>query len=213
MPRDDGAVDWRSSASARVTYDEPFNWSRVNNLGADHATGDHLLFLNDDTEVDDAGLARRDARVLAAAGHRRRRGEAAVPRRRACSTSASRCSTASRATRSTATRPSTPATTAATCLPHNCAAVTGACLMTRRDVFDEAGGFDESFPLNYNDVDYCLRVRKLGYRVVFTPHAQLMHHESVTKAGVFEEELDAFRARWGDEHGPVLQPESESRDV
>ena len=80
-------------------------------------------------------------------------------------------------------------------LPHNCAAVTGACLMTRRDVFEQAGGFDESFPLNYNDIDYCLRVRRLGYRVVFTPHAKVVHHESVTKSGVFAEELDAFRER------------------
>ena len=78
--------------------------------------------------------------------------------------------------------------------------------MTRRDVFDEVGGFDEAFPLNYNDVDYCMKVRKLGYRIVFTPHAKLMHHESVTKAGVFEEELDAFRARWGDEPDPYYNP-------
>ena len=89
------------------------------------------------------------------------------------------------------------ATTAATCLPHNCAAVTGACLMTRRDVFDEVGGFDEAFPLNYNDVDYCLRVRQA--RLPRRVHAARPTdaHESVTKAGVFAEELDAFRARWG----------------
>ena len=91
-------------------------------------------------------------------------------------------------------------------LPHNCAAVTGACLMTRRDVFDEIGGFDEAFPLNYNDVDYCMKARKLGYRVVFTPHARLMHHESVTKPGVFAEELDAFMARWGDAPDPYYNP-------
>src|SRR5581483_12294612 len=82
-------------------------------------------------------------------------------------------------------------------LAHNCTAVTGACLMTRADVFRAVGGFDESFPLNYNDVDYCLRVRQAGYRIVFTPHARLYHHEAVTKDGVFAEELDAFRARWG----------------
>ena len=83
-------------------------------------------------------------------------------------------------------------------LPHNCAAVTGACLMTRAEVFREVGGFDEALPLNYNDVDYCLRVRRAGYRVVYTPHAQLYHHESVTKDGVYVEELAAFHARWGE---------------
>ena len=83
-------------------------------------------------------------------------------------------------------------------LPHNCAAVTGACLMTRAEVFREVGGFDEAFPLNYNDVDYCLRVRRAGYRVVYTPHAQLYHHESVTKDGVYAEELAAFHDRWGE---------------
>src|SRR5262249_45837045 len=55
----------------------------------------------------------------------------------------------------------------------NLSVVTGACLMTRRDVFDEVGGFDEGFAVVYNDVDLCLKVRQKGYRVVWTPHAQL----------------------------------------
>ena len=91
-------------------------------------------------------------------------------------------------------------------LPHNCAAVTGACLMSRRDVFAEAGGFDEAFPLNYNDIDYCLRARQLGYRVVFTPHARLIHHESVSKPGVYKDELDTFHARWGEVVDPYYNP-------
>ncbi len=60
------------------------------------------------------------------------------------------------------------------------------------------GGFSEHFPLNYNDVDYCLRVRERGLRVVYTPYAKLYHHESVSKAGTDEAELAAFKAEWAD---------------
>ena len=60
----------------------------------------------------------------------------------------------------------------------NYSAVSGACMMTRRDVFDEAGGLDERFPADFNDVDYCLRLRRAGYRIVYTPYAQLYHLES-----------------------------------
>lgn len=62
--------------------------------------------------------------------------------------------------------------------PRNYSAVTGACLMTRRAVFDEMGGFNEALAIDFNDIDYCLRLRRAGYRVVYTPHAELFHHES-----------------------------------
>ncbi|MGG6294559.1 glycosyltransferase family 2 protein [Leptolyngbya sp. AN02str] len=79
----------------------------------------------------------------------------------------------------------------------NYLAVTAACLMVRREVFEQVGGFDESFPMNYNDVDFCLKVHQAGYRNVFTPHAQLTHHESVTrKPGLKPGELERIRERW-----------------
>jgi GT2 family glycosyltransferase len=80
----------------------------------------------------------------------------------------------------------------------NWSAVTGACMMTRRDVFHAVGGFSEQFPLNYNDVDYCLKVNQLGKRIVYTPYAKLYHHESVSKAGTDIAELEAFKAKWAD---------------
>jgi GT2 family glycosyltransferase len=83
--------------------------------------------------------------------------------------------------------------------PGNYSAVTGACLMSRRDVFTEVGGFDERFPIDFNDVDYCLRLRRAGYRVVFTPFAQLYHHESAS-FGARQQDLGAvaeMRKRWG----------------
>jgi glycosyltransferase involved in cell wall biosynthesis len=86
-----------------------------------------------------------------------------------------------------------------TVFPRNFLAVTGACLMTRREVFDRAGGFDPLFPLNYNDVDFCLRVQERDLRVVWTPYAKLYHHEAVSKEGgatVRPEELERFKDRW-----------------
>ena len=65
-------------------------------------------------------------------------------------------------------------------MPRNYSAVTAACMMTRREVFDQVGGFDERLAIDFNDVDYCLRLRRAGYRVVFTPWAELYHHESAS---------------------------------
>jgi GT2 family glycosyltransferase len=90
---------------------------------------------------------------------------------------------------------------------HECSAVTGACLVTRRADYIAVGGLDEvRFPINFNDVDYCLKLRAAGKRVVFTPHAKLLHYESASR-GVdsqpdqrsrSERELQNLRAKWGD---------------
>lgn len=181
----------------RVTYDAPFNWSAVNNHGARHATGEYLLFLNDDMEVLTPGwiesmlefIQQKDigavgAKLLFPDGGLQHVGVILLDG-----------------------HPGHPFYgypkhhTGYYCrnvLPHNCAAVTGACLMTRADVFREVGGFDESFPLNYNDVDYCMRLRQTGFRIVYTPHAVLTHFEGATKPGVFASELKAFQAKWGE---------------
>ncbi len=81
----------------------------------------------------------------------------------------------------------------------NYSAVTGACLMTRREVFENVGRFDERFPSDFNDIDYCLRLRQAGYRVVYTPWAQLYHHESAS-FGIRRQDhagLAEMRRRWG----------------
>jgi GT2 family glycosyltransferase len=97
----------------------------------------------------------------------------------------------------------------------NYSAITGACLMTRADVFRAVGGFDEAFPLNYNDIDYCLRVRARGLRIVYTPYAQLYHFESASKAGTFQHEREAFAGRWGANWGPdpYYNPNLTQQDV
>ena len=71
--------------------------------------------------------------------------------------------------------------------------------MSRRAAFDEVGGFDETFPTVFNDVDYCLRLRKAGYRIVFTPYAQLYHHESASFGPRVQDPagIEEMRRRWG----------------
>jgi GT2 family glycosyltransferase len=88
-----------------------------------------------------------------------------------------------------------------------CSAVTGACLLTRRSLFLASGGLDGvRFPINYNDIDYCLRLRALGFRVVVTPRAKLLHRESASRGrhqarddmNRFAFELRNLRAVWGE---------------
>lgn len=64
---------------------------------------------------------------------------------------------------------------------HEVAAVTAACMLIRRDAFEKVGGFDEAILVGFGDVDLCLRVGEAGYRILFCPHAQLLHHESYTR--------------------------------
>ncbi len=89
---------------------------------------------------------------------------------------------------------------------HECSAVTAACLMTRRRDYLEVGGMDEThFPVNFNDVDYCLKLRARNRRIVFTPDARLTHRESASRGldhspdrrPRLERELRNLRAKWG----------------
>jgi len=87
----------------------------------------------------------------------------------------------------------------------NISAVTAACLLVRRRVFDEVGGLDERLAVAFNDVDFCLRVRAAGYLNVWTPFAELVHHESVSrgrdlspaKSRRFAGEYAMMQERWG----------------
>jgi hypothetical protein len=83
-------------------------------------------------------------------------------------------------------------------------AVTAACLCVRKSVFDEVGGFDETLAVAFNDVDLCLKIQAAGYRNLYTPFAELYHHESASrgyedtpeKMARFQKEADILRARW-----------------
>jgi GT2 family glycosyltransferase len=179
-----------------VAYAGPFNWSRAMNVGAARADGDHLLFLNDDVEVltpdwleallewsQQPRVAAVGAKLLFPDGRLQHAGVAlldGLPRHPFYLQPGDH-----------------PGYHGSLLAPRNVSAVTGACLMTRAEVFRDLGGFDEGFAVNYNDIDYCLRALTRGRRVVVTPHARLTHHESATQAGASQEEVDAFRSRWG----------------
>ena len=90
------------------------------------------------------------------------------------------------------------------CYAQDVSAVTGACLMVKKKLYEEAGGLDEGFAVSLNDVDFCLKLRQLGYLNVFTPFAELYHYESVSrgldtdgeKAARYNEESARFREKW-----------------
>jgi GT2 family glycosyltransferase len=78
-------------------------------------------------------------------------------------------------------------------------AVTAACMLVRREVFEETGGFDEAFPVAFNDVDFCLRLVGAGYRLLYTPHAELIHYESVSRGfSGYSADFGEFLTRWWD---------------
>jgi GT2 family glycosyltransferase len=91
-------------------------------------------------------------------------------------------------------------------LVQNLSVVTAACLIVRREIYEEVRGLDEALAVAFNDVDFCLRVREAGYRNVWTPHAELYHHESASrgledtpaKQARFQREVEYMRARWGE---------------
>lgn len=104
------------------------------------------------------------------------------------------------------------------CLLQEFTAVTAACMLTPRDAFLESGGFDEeNLPVAYNDIDYCLKLREAGWRILWTPHAELVHHESMSRGSEtqtpeqfrrFETETAHFERRWGSalRYDPAYNP-------
>jgi O-antigen biosynthesis protein len=102
-------------------------------------------------------------------------------------------------------------------LTHGLSCVTAACLATRRSVYDAVGGFDEKhLEVTCNDVDFCIRVREAGFKIIWTPHAELYHHESLSrghdttpeKARRYAAERKYMRAKWGEvlDNDPFYNP-------
>ena len=91
------------------------------------------------------------------------------------------------------------------CLTQNLSAVTGACLFSKRSIYEEVGYMDEEkFAVAFNDVDFCLKIRQAGYLIVYNPYVEFIHYESKTrgyedtpqKKQRFEKESNNFRTKW-----------------
>jgi len=193
------AVDLEHIAPGKIRiigFDRPFSFSEKVNVGALHATGAHLVLLNDDTEILTPGwlerlmMYARDP-AIGAVGAKLLYGDGRLQHVGL----ASQNSCVGHIYHGFA--PDSPGYANNILVAANYLAVTGACLATRREVFEEVGGMSPLFPLNYNDVDYCLKVWHSGRRVVYDPDTVLMHFESASRATtVCDDELRLLRGRW-----------------
>jgi len=181
----------------------PFNWSRVNNRAASRASGEVLLFLNDDIALPEEGANPGWLRTLVE--------QLQVPgigivgpqllyptgqvQHAGMFLHRAGARNAFAGLGGTAPGPFGQALT-----QRNVSAVTGAYLLVRRAVFDQLGGFDERFGIVCNDTDFCLRCLAAGWRVIYTPHATLIHHESVTRTGRHEGADEALFAETWRQH-------------
>ena len=187
-----------------VPFDVPFNFSRVNNHAARHATGTYLLFLNNDTEVVtsdwlEAMVEQAQRPPIGAVGAKLLYPDGTVQHGGVILGIGGVAGHAHKYMDA-----QQPGYFSMLQTVNNFSAVTGACMMVRRDVFDEVGGFDEELAIAFNDIDFCLRVRAAGYRNLYVPHAVLYHYESKSrgaedtpeKIARFHAEAGVMRRRW-----------------
>ena len=189
-----------------VTYTGSFNYSAINNFGVKQTTGEYILLLNNDTQVitvnwmeemlmyaqrEDVGAVGaklyygdktiQHAGVVIGLGAHRTAGHTHYKQHRDNLGYMGRL-----------------------CYAQDVTAVTGACLLVKKSLFEKVGGLDESFAISLNDVDFCLKLRKLGLLNVFTPFAELYHFESISrglddqgeKAQRYNRESAHFREKW-----------------
>ncbi|QNI83104.1 O-antigen biosynthesis protein [Synechococcus sp. RS9907] len=167
-----------------VRVDEPFNYSRLNNIGRRHAQGSHLLLLNNDIEFRSAEVLQAlldpfayrstsavGARLNYPDGSIQHQGVALVKGERRCVVEPGKHLHS----------PAVLATLTPLLVQEEFTAATGACLMLRSSDFDRIQGFDEDLAVVFNDVDLCLRLRQSGGSVVVTPFVEIVHHESISR--------------------------------
>ncbi len=180
-------------------YNEAFNFAKINNFAVKYAKGDHMVFLNDDTQVITPDWLERmlehsvkqnvgavgallfylndtiqHAGVLIGVGGITSHAFEGLAR-------------------------SESGYNGLVQTVRECSAVTGACLMVKKSLFEQIGGFDENLAFSFNDVDLCLRLREKGYLIIYTPHAQLYHHGTASRPYTEDnDEIRYFIKRWHD---------------
>jgi len=198
--REAAMIDYLARSPHRVIHDPgEFNYSQLNNIGARQATGEYLLLLNNDTEILSGSW------LSALVEHAQRPEVGAVGakllypdgRIQHAGVVLGLGGVASHAQRFVDGYTGTGYFNYPNALK-NYSAVTGACLMVRREVFEALGGLNEQeLPINFNDVDFCLRLREQGYLIVYTPYSLVRHHESATREPVVDPAGEAYiLARW-----------------
>jgi glycosyltransferase involved in cell wall biosynthesis len=206
-------TSYLSSLPDRILRSEgPFNFSRLNNLGARQARGEILLFLNDDTKVItldwlEAMLEQVQRNEVGVVGAKLIFPNGTVQHAGIVLNVDGRPT----AHIFVGANPEDWGYENALRTVRNYSAVTGACLMIRRGVFEEVGGFDEQYEVVFGDVDFCLKVREKGFLVVWTPYALLQHREFGTRPRNQDppQDTERFVTRWQrvlDQGDPYYNP-------
>ena len=189
-----------------IDYPHPFNFSAINNFGVSQIASDHVVFLNDDTQVItpswlEAMLEHAQRDQIGAVGAKLLYRDNTIQHGGILIGHPQIAVHAHRGFPKDSEGYQKRLVSV-----QNFSAVTAACMMIRRKLFLEVGGFDENLPLAYNDVDLCLKLLALGKRIAWTPHAELYHDESQTrglevtleKQKRLSSETDYFLQRWKD---------------
>jgi GT2 family glycosyltransferase len=182
-----------------------FNYSRLNNRGVELSRGSLVALLNNDVEViNDDWLSEMVSRAMqpkvAMVGARLWYPNGTIQHGGVILGAGGVAGHAH-----AGLRRSEPSYFARAHLAQDVSAVTTACALVKREVYLQVGGFDENLAVTFNDVDFCLRLREAGYRIVWTPHAELIHHESASrgfdssapKQVRFLAEVDYMESKWG----------------
>lgn len=190
-----------------LRWDRPFNYSAINNFGAAHAKGEYLLLLNNDTEIlEPESIAQMQLVAsgpgVGAVGALLLYPDNSVQHAGIILGHGGIAGHAWEGERPLETADPFPKLVFSH--THNVSAVTGACMMLRRSVWQEAGGMDESLEVTFNDVDLCMRLRKASLRILICPDACLVHYESASRGSEdtpekverFHREIRIFVHRW-----------------
>lgn len=187
-----------------IEWKDEFNYSAINNFGVRHAKGEYLLFLNNDIEVINSDwlgemLSNCQREEVGAVGAKLYypdntvqhagvivgiggvAGSVFVGLKRGYTGYMHRAS-----------------------IQQNLSAVTAACMMVKKSVFEEVGGFEEELKVAFNDIDFCLKIREKGHLIVYDPYVELYHYESKTRGAEdttekirrFQSEIEYMRSHW-----------------